>query len=447
MGALIATDPATGNVAIQKVTAQNSQHVMPTSISMGNHYQVIPQAYADQLTSEAKAQGTLKHFTLIASSDHDQMVLPTGEHVDIMTFNGTSPAPTLRVTQGDVVQVTVINNDDEVHSIDFHGAQLSAVPNFAGVAPGDSKVLTFIAVNPGVWAYHCEGNNVFELWEHPLKGMSGMLIVDPKDGYSTFDTNVVDQTNADPTKYTYSKEKISAQAREFSFVYGEDYLAQAAVGGEHDFDQRKMFDNNETYALINGIPYGYLGPLFGLPPWTGKTLQDVTTRPNLDGVNPPLSALVTPDTHGYTAATHLNVKQGEHVRFFIQNNGNHEVAFHIVGEQLDRVAVGNNIMAQAIQTWGIPSYGDATIDVVFENPGVFAIVNHDYSQLFKGQAAIVVVSPAGGPNPSNAVPPMSALPNTSIPQSTCLYGIGPNQQYEGTAINSDDNSFVSQCSS
>ena len=134
--------------------------------------------------------------------------------------------------------------------------------------------------------------------------------------------------------------------------------------------------------------------------------------------------------------------QGDHVRLFIQNAGDKVVAFHIVGEQLDRVAVGNSGVAQGIQTWEIPAYGDATIDVVFEQPGVYAPVNHDYSLFFKGQAIIIEALATGSPiNPSNAVPPPSALPNTSVPQSTCIYGIGP----DNTTNTSDDNTFVTQC--
>jgi hypothetical protein len=84
--------------------------------------------------------------------------------------------------------------------------------------------------------------------------------------------------------------------------------------------------------------------------------------------------------------------------------------------------------------------------VVFEQPGAFAIVNHDYSELFKGQGSIVVVWPTGQtplPNPTNSVPPQSHTPNTSISQQTCLYGIGPNGQYEDNT--KDDNQFISQC--
>ena len=68
------------------------------------------------------------------------------------------------------------------------------------------------------------------------------------------------------------------------------------------------------------------------------------------------------------------------MRFYVNNAGDNEVAFHIVGEQLDKVMVGSSTVAEKVQTWGIPAYGDATIDVVFEQPGAFAIVNHDYSE-------------------------------------------------------------------
>lgn len=437
------------------IAADNSvsQHNMAPSV--GQHYQVIPQAYADALISDAKAKGTLKHFTLVASSDHGNMILPTGDQINLMTFNGTSPGPTIRVTQGDVVQVTVINKDDEEHSIDFHGSQLSAVPNFTAIPPDGSRTLTFVAVNPGAWIYHCEANNVFELWEHPLKGMDGMLIVDPKDGYAPLKTNIVSQIG-DPSTFSYSSQTFTGPAREFNLVYSEYYLANdltphsdTVATPEHDFDQGKMFNEIPTYTKVNGIPYGYLGPLLTLPPWNSKHLSDVITAANLlpGNPDPPLSALTTADSNGHTAATQLNVQQGDHVRFFVENTGDKEVAFHIVGEQLDQVTVGSTVVAKAVQTWGIPAYSDATIDVVFEQPGVFAIVNHDYSMLFKGQGSIVVVWPNGQtpmPNPSNAVPPQSVLPNTSMSQPTCLYGIGPNQQYDGNT--GDDNGFVSQCS-
>src|SRR5439155_19660249 len=379
---LYTNDNTKGNAIIQNlISADNSasSHHQPAVLSTGQqHYQLIPQSLLDAKVAYATSTGTLKKFTLIATSDHGTMTLPTGTQINLMTFNGSSPGPTIRVTQGDVVQVTVINKDDEIHSIDFHGSQLSAVPNFAAIPPGGNKTLTFVAINPGVWAYHCEANNVFELWEHPLKGMEGIFIVDPLSGYHLLKTNVLDMTNTGQ-QTSFHEEIFKGPAREFTLDYSEYYLADAKTPHsdtvstpEHDFDQGKMFNEIPTFTKVNGIPYGYLGPLLTLPPWNTSHLSDVITARNIlpGDPDPPLSALTTADSGGHTAATQLNVRQGDHVRFFVLNTGDKLVPFHIVGEQLDRVTAGSMVVAKNVQTYGIAPYSDATIDVVFEQPGV-----------------------------------------------------------------------------
>ena len=436
----------------------HSNHLISDSFQGTSHYQVIPQAYAEEIEAQAKEKGTFKHFTLVAGEG--TTTLPTGDTIAVFTFNGTYPAPTLRVTQGDVVKITMINpsTNRATHSIDLHGSQLSAVPNFGAVPPGEEKTMTFVAINPGVWAYHCEGVNVFALWSHALRGMVGMLIIDPKDGYPELRTNTVVPTG-DPTVNTESEEKkFDGPAREFSLVYSEWYLSDEATGPQngtqsHGFDLGKMLDQHPTYAHTNGVPFGYAGPLFTLPPWDGSNPNNqprlsnllTTERLPIGNPNPLFSDLVVPDADGHTPVTHLHVKQGEHVRFFIQNHGDETVAWHIVGEQLDRVTVGGNVLAKGVQTWDIPSYGDATIDVVFEQPGIYAPLNHNYALLVKGQIAIIEVHPQDAPfapNPSNAISPDSDLKETSISQSTCLYGVGPDKM-AGTA---DDHAFISECS-
>jgi hypothetical protein len=363
------------------------------------------------------------------------------------------------VNQGDVVKLTVINPSTNrvPHSIEIHGSQLSAVPNFGSIPPGEEKTMTFVAVNAGVWAYHCEGVNVFALWSHALRGMAGMLIVDPKEGYPELPVNTIIPTD-DPTMNVESQEKkFDGPAREFSLVYSEWYLRNETTGPQngtqaHDFDLAKMLDEHPTYAHANGVPFGYAGALFTLPPWDGSNpdnqprLSNLLTIDNLpDGnPNPRFLDLIAPDANGHTPVTHLHVKQGEHVRFFIQNTGDKNVAWHVVGEQLDRVSVGANVLAKGIQTWNIPPYGDATIDVVFEQPGVYAPVNHNYALLVKGQIAIIEVHPENAvlpPNPSNAVPSYSQLDETSISQSTCLYGLGPDNMGD----TADDHAFISEC--
>ncbi|MGB9002700.1 MAG: hypothetical protein WCC52_02720, partial [Nitrosotalea sp.] len=96
---------------------------------------------------------------------------------------------------------------------------------------------------------------------------------------------------------------------------------------------------------------------------------------------------------------------------------------HIVGEQLDRVTQAGLVETNA-QTFNLGGSNTAIIDVTFVQPGVYVIINHDYSQAAKGQFAVIVVGNTPGPNPSNAVPPLSDVPDTSIPQSTIMQTFG-----------------------
>ena len=124
----------------------------------------------------------------------------------------------------------------------------------------------------------------------------------------------------------------------------------------------------------------------------------------------------------------LYVENDQHVRIFLENNGNEPVFFHIVGEILDRVVQGNRVQSAATETWLVGGSQNAIIDLVFDEPGVYAGVNHDYAAIYTGAATVFV---AGDPfglnqrlidagvieeavpsyayvlgNPSDAVPPM-----------------------------------------
>merc|ERR1712061_362063 len=74
----------------------------------------------------------------------------------------------------------------------------------------------------------------------------------------------------------------------------------------------------------------------------------------------------------------LFVENDQHVRIFIENQGNEPVFFHIVGEILDRVTQGNRVQAAATETWLLGGSHGMIVDLVFDEPGVYAAVNHDY---------------------------------------------------------------------
>ena len=492
-------EPVLDNFLDSPILASNSNDDFPLKFNAPSSLKLLPEAVAGGIDCD---DSNVHCVTFVA--DRESLLLPTGDLITFQSFDGQYPSPTIRVTQGDILQVTV-EVASGTHSLDHHAAQISAVPNFHAVASGDSRTYTFVAANAGVFVYHCEANNVFGLDSHALSGMNGMLIVDPKNGYENLQIDAIVPGGLDINTDT-KNQVFSGPAREYSLVYGEWYLRDGLGGdGAHRYDKSKMMSNDPTYTHANGVPFGYLGPLLSLPPWT--PILDLVLGPSganrfLDNVipgeflvdcsfefegglleaafcddadgdgqvenNPPLLAVVLlgedellgfpslEDVIGIapfgagSIVTQLNAEKGDHVRFFIQNNGDRQVPWHIVGEQLDRVTVGANIMASGVQTWNIAPYSDATIDVVFEQPGVYAIVNHDYSSLFKGQASIIVVhstvvedcgeaedggfdfvlcAVVSGPaknNPSNAVPPLSALPNTSLDQTDtiCNYGIG-----------------------
>jgi nitrite reductase (NO-forming) len=352
---------------------------------------VLPAAFGQVSTESAqqlKENGApVRKFTLVAYET--QIALPTGENTTRLTFNGTDPAPTLRARQGEIIEITIINHPDNIrlHSVDHHAATISAVPNFGAVDIGQNRTYTFVAKQPGFFKYHCEGEDVLGMDEHVFSGMVGGFIVDPANGYGPY-ANVeytYDSSGKPQRQITHEDGK----AKEFTLQFSELYLTES---GEYNADA--MYAYQPTWTTINGIPFGYDPAITQTP-----------------------------------GAMPLHVKAGDHVRFFVLNAGNIPVNFHIVGEQLDRVVHGGRVQGQGLQTYLVGGSNDAIIDVIFDEPGVYAIVNHDYSALFKGQVAIVVVDDANGENPlnykgnnpSNAVPPPGI---DTIRQETTPYYAG-----------------------
>ncbi|MCJ8327550.1 MAG: multicopper oxidase domain-containing protein [Campylobacterales bacterium] len=101
-------------------------------------------------------------------------------------FNGQVPGPLIHVKEGDDLEVTVLNKTSLPHTIHWHGVlqkntwKMDGVPNVTqeAIEPGDTFTYKFKADKPGTLWYHCHVN----VAEHVgLRGMWGLLIVDPKD--------------------------------------------------------------------------------------------------------------------------------------------------------------------------------------------------------------------------------------------------------------------------
>jgi nitrite reductase (NO-forming) len=103
------------------------------------------------------------------------------------TFNGRVPGPFIRVRVGDTVEVHLTNQPASrmIHSVDFHavtgpggGAILTQTP------PGEARVFTFKALNPGLYVYHCATPMVAH---HITSGMYGLILVEPEGGLPPVD--------------------------------------------------------------------------------------------------------------------------------------------------------------------------------------------------------------------------------------------------------------------
>ncbi len=103
------------------------------------------------------------------------------------TFGGTVPGPMIRVRQGDTVEIRLRNAPDstQVHSIDLHAVNgPGGGAEATQVAPGEEKAFRFLAMNPGVYVYHCATPYVPL---HVSNGMYGLIVVEPPEGLAPVD--------------------------------------------------------------------------------------------------------------------------------------------------------------------------------------------------------------------------------------------------------------------
>jgi manganese oxidase len=129
---------------------------------------------------------TLRQFTLIARENITVPISNTGLTLEAWTYNGSIPGPTMRMTEGDQIQITLINSKDSLHphSIHMHSIHpgaMDGVPGASGdsgmVLPGHSYTYHFSAQPFGVYPYHC---HVEPIDQHINNGLYGMMIIDPK---------------------------------------------------------------------------------------------------------------------------------------------------------------------------------------------------------------------------------------------------------------------------
>lgn len=253
------------------------------------------------------------------------------------TFDGAIPGKVVRVTEGDVINFELVNpkSNKESHSMDFHAAEVDVLDEFAPVKPGETKHFKFTAKRAGVWMYHC-GASVMA--QHIARGMYGLIIVDPKEGYS----------DAFPKP---DREYVLAQGQYFP-----------------DADDAKGMIANKGWAgsLINGKMFNY------------------------DPVHDPDSSLV------------LQSKPGERVRiYFVNANINEPVAFHPIAGIWDKVYINGNPenVLEDMATYNVAVSEAGIFDIVSpaDKPTNNAIVDHAMQAALRGAITVLMNKPDADP--------------------------------------------------
>jgi nitrite reductase (NO-forming) len=112
------------------------------------------------------------------------------------------------------------------HSVDLHsvnGPGGGAV--YTQVMPGETKVVTFQALNPGIYVYHCATPSVAH---HIASGMYGLILIEPEGGLPAVD-------------------------KEFYVMQGEIYTEQSfGAKGLMTFSMDRMLAEDPEYIVFNG---------------------------------------------------------------------------------------------------------------------------------------------------------------------------------------------------
>ena len=304
--------------------------------------------------AQEKEDRPVKNALLIANENKvkiapDNALHPGGIEYAAMTFNGTIPAPSMAVDQGDILNVTIRNDGKTIHSLDFHAGIGPSKVLSGNIAPGETKSVAVYADHPGAFMYHCGADALNGVWEHISNGMYGVVVVHP------------------------AKEK---PAKEFYVSFSENYNTADKglfVGTNKTvgtFDLTKFATQQPDLIMTNGMAHKYV-------PGIGETSKIVLNP------NPEL----------------FKVKPGELTRWYILNPGPNEgTSFHFISGQItvrdgqspDATDYGTQNIYD--ETYWIPPGSASVIESVFPEAGLYVGVDHNMNHVVRGAALAVVAA-------------------------------------------------------
>jgi nitrite reductase (NO-forming) len=246
-----------------------------------------------------------------------------------MTFNGSIPGPMMVVHEGDYLELTLVNpeTNEMPHNIDFHAAT-GALGGGAltHVSPGEQVTLRFKATRTGTFVYHCAPEGMIP-W-HVVSGMSGTLMVLPRDGLKN--------DKGEPVRY----DRIYYVGENEFYIPRDEtgaYKKYESLGESYDETMKAMRGLIPTHVVFNGK----VGSLMG--------------------------------------ENALKAKVGEAV-LIVHSQANRDTRPHLIGGHGDYVWEEGkfaNPPAKDLETWFIRGGSAGAALYTFRQPGIYAYVNHN----------------------------------------------------------------------
>jgi hypothetical protein len=350
--------------------------------------------------------------------------LADGKQYKFWSYNGTVPGPMIRVRQGDTVEFQLSNHLDSEfpHNIDIHAVNGPGGGAMNLVAPGEKKTFRFKTLHPGLFVYHCASPTP-SVPAHISNGMYGLLLVEPKHGFSrvdhefyVFESEFYTQ-NTDievlPEVLTEKETSESISTKIKSKALGaEDKVMGAETVKEEGF----MDSFGDMFSDASSEPeqkQDQKDPLDSSKPDENSDEKDLLDSPEPEknyilefsydkGLQEHPDFVVFNGRQGALLGENaLKVKVGEKIRIFFGNIGPNGISsLRIIGEVFDRVYVegsANGLVNRSVQTTLVPSAGATIVEFTIDVPGDYLIVDHSIFRMDKG--AIGLISTVGEENP------------------------------------------------
>lgn len=269
---------------------------------------------------------------------HRTIEIADGVRYEGWTFGNTVPGPVIRVRQGDLVRVVLVNESPMPHSIDFHSARIPMDVAFRTIMPGEELEFEFEARDPGVFMVHCGTPPVLM---HIMQGMYLPIIVDPRGGWG------------------------SDVDREFVLVQSEFFAAAAAAAADsapRQADWQAALDDRPTHVVFNGRANQYVAHPLEV---------EENSRVRLFVMNA-----------GPSRRSDFHVVGAVFDRVIPDGRPDHAL--------------------EGVQTWTVPAGGGAVFETRFDRgasgEGTYAFVTHSFADAAKGAVGLIQV---GAPAPSH----------------------------------------------